>query len=63
MANAATETLSFFVNGTPEGVPPFAFIDGVTFTPDTVATPEPGTLALMGLSAIGLAALTRRRGR
>jgi hypothetical protein len=42
---SASELLSFLALGTPTGVPPFSVLDGVTLN---AATPEPGTLALLG---------------
>jgi hypothetical protein len=60
-ATNASEVLSFLAIGTPNGVPPFALLDGVSLT---AATPEPGSLALMlsGLGLIGLGAI-RSKGR
>lgn len=52
-AGAASQILSFIAVGTPNGLPPFVLLDGVSVT----ATPEPGTYALMGVGwlSIGLA--------
>ena len=59
VANNASETLSFLAGGTPNGVPPFTLLDGVSL----VATPEPGTFALIGLGllVIPIGSLYRRR--
>ena len=63
VANNATETLSFLAYGNLP-VPPFALLDGVTFTPDTVAgaVPEPATWALLilGFGLVGVSARRRR---
>ena len=60
-ANASSELLSFLAVGTPDGVPPFALLDGVSLNADSA--PEPGALMLMlgGLmSGLGLLRLKRR---
>ena len=56
-AQTANDFLSFLAIGTPDGVPPFALLDGVT----AAAVPEPATWGLMvaGLGLVGVAA--RRR--
>ncbi len=59
VATATNETLSFQAIGTPDGVPPFALLDGVTFSPDGV--PEPAAWALMLIGLGGLGAIARRR--
>jgi hypothetical protein len=63
VANNATETLSFLAYGNLP-VPPFALLDGVTFTPDTVAgaVPEPASWALLivGFGLVGVSARRRR---
>ena len=56
-AQSATDVLSFVAVGTPNGVPPFVLLDGVTVS----ATPEPATFALIGLGLIGLPMLGRFR--
>lgn len=63
VANNATETLSFLAYGNLP-VPPFALLDGVTFTPDTVGgVPEPDSWAmlLVGFGFLGIAARRRRQ--
>lgn len=48
-ATSSSELLSFLAVGTPNGVPPFALLDGVSVT----AVPEPGSLVLL-LGGLGL---------
>jgi hypothetical protein len=61
VANHATETLSFLAYGNLP-VPPFALLDGVTFTPDTVPEPASWALMLIGFGGMGVA-IRRRRAR
>ena len=58
-ATGASEVLSFLAVGTPNGVPPFALLDGVTLA---AAVPEPSTWALMlgGFAVVGFIARRRR---
>ncbi|NUU01779.1 DUF642 domain-containing protein [Herbaspirillum robiniae] len=59
-ATAATEVLSFLAKGTPpSGAPPMSLLDNVSL----VAVPEPGTLWVMAIGALALAAMTSRRRR
>ena len=66
-ATSTSETLAFLALGTPNGVPPFSLLDGVTLydisTPPPTDTPEPGAMALAaaGLAGFAGAALRRRR--
>lgn len=55
-ADAASQTLSFLAVGTPDGLPPFALLDGVSVT----QVPEASTsaAALLGIATFGI---TRRR--
>jgi len=68
VATATTETLSFLATGTPTGVPPFAFLDGVSLVAASggggSGVPEPATMALLmsGL-LVGGSVLSRRRNR
>ena len=55
IAGSATDVLSFVALGTPNGVPPFVLLDGVSVT----ATPEPSTNLLIGLGLIALPMLTK----
>ena len=59
VADATTATLSFLAQGSPQGVPPFSLLDGVSGN----AVPEPATWALMlgGLGLVGGALRSRRR--
>jgi len=59
VATSASETLSFMAVGTPNGLPPFALLDGVSLQ----AAPEPGTLALIGLGLLAIPIGSRLRGR
>jgi hypothetical protein len=58
-ATGPTEVLSFFANGGPSGVPPFALLDGVSM----MAVPEPSTWAMMliGFGGLGVDAFRSRR--
>lgn len=58
-ATATSQLLSFLAIGTPQGLPPFALLDGVTVE-DATPAPEPAALALLGL---GLAAVVFGRSR
>jgi hypothetical protein len=59
VANNATETLSFLAYGNLP-VPPFALLDGVTFSRDTVPEPASWALMLIGFGMIGNVARRRR---
>jgi hypothetical protein len=54
-ADGTSDLLSFLAVGTPAGEPPFALLDGVS----VVATPEPGTFTMIGLSLIAVACFLR----
>lgn len=51
VADATTATLSFLAQGSPQGVPPFSLLDGVSGS----AVPESATWAMMiaGLGLVG----------
>jgi hypothetical protein len=55
-ADNSSDVLSFLGQGTP-GNPPFALLDGVTFS----AAPEPATWTMMILGMGGMGAVVRRR--
>ncbi len=56
--DGANNVLSFLAVGTPEGLPPFSLLDGVS----AAAVPEPATWAMMvgGFGLVGFAARRRR---
>ncbi len=56
-ASAVTEVLSFLANGTPDGEPPIAFLDGVSMN----AVPEPSTMLLTGIGLISMIAIRARK--
>jgi hypothetical protein len=60
-ATSTTETLSFLALGTPNGLPPMVFVDGVSL----VATPEPESYTLMAIVMVlvGFLAASRRRSK
>jgi hypothetical protein len=59
VADSGADTLSFLAHGTPDGVPPFSLLDGVTFSQEG-AVPEPSTWTLMLVGVGGLGAMARR---
>jgi len=59
-ATSGSEVLSFLAHGTPEGVPPFSLLDGVTMDAQG-AIPEPASWALLILGFGATGATMRRR--
>ena len=57
--STGTEVLSFLSQGTPAGQPPVVLLDGVSLT----ASPEPQSLALVGLGLVAIPLLAQRRKR
>jgi hypothetical protein len=57
-ADGASDVLSFLAAGTPNGVPPFSLLDGVSVT---AAAPEPSSLALLATGVLGAGGMLRRR--
>jgi len=63
-ASSASQTLTFLATGGPSGLPPFALLDGVSLTdstPPPSPVPEPSTLAIVAVGALGM--IARRIGR
>ena len=56
-ASSTSEVLSFLAQGTPNGLPPVALLDGVSLT----AIPEPSSWALLALGFAGLGFAAYRR--
>ena len=56
-ATSSSEVLTFLAQGTPNGLPPVALLDGVTLN---ATTPEPGTITLMATGLIGGVGALRR---
>ncbi len=54
---STSEVLSFLALGTPNGVPPFSLLDGVSVSP----SPEPATWALFTVSFAGVGVSIARR--
>ncbi len=59
VASSATQTLSFLAYGNVP-VPPFALLDGVTVSPDTVPEPANWVMLIAGFGLVGVAARSRR---
>jgi hypothetical protein len=57
-ADGSSDVLSFLAIGTPNGVPPFSLLDGVSVV---AATPEPSSLALLATGFFGVGGLLRSR--
>jgi hypothetical protein len=57
---SSNELLSFLSVGTPNGVPPFTLLDGVSMSP-VAATPEPGSFALLLTGIAGVGGMVRDR--
>jgi hypothetical protein len=58
-ADNTSDLLSFLAVGTPNGVPPFVLLDGVTLNASGT-TPEPETLTLMATGLMGVIGFARR---
>lgn len=56
-ATAASQSLSFLAQGSPQGVPPFALLDGVSMT----AVPETSSTIMILFGVSGLCFTRRRR--
>lgn len=59
-ATGSSEVLSFLAAGTPSGEPPFSLLDGVSMS-QVVATPEPGSIAMLLTGLIAIGVIVRRR--
>ena len=61
-ATSDSQLLSFLATGGPNGLPPFALLDGVSLTPPPLpSVPVPAALPLMASGLIGLFGLRRRK--
>jgi len=61
-AQNTSEVLSFLAVGTPNGVPPFSLLDGVTMDAAS-GVPEPGTCMLLLCGLLGGIGVRRSRRR
>jgi len=64
VADSSSQVLTFLAVGTPGGLPPWLFLDGVIVkdpSPGPSPVPEPSTLAIVAVGALGL--IARRIGR
>jgi hypothetical protein len=59
-ATATSQVLSFMAVGTPAGLPPFVFLDGVAVN-QVGQVPEPGTMGLIALGLLAFPAARRLR--
>ena len=62
VAGGPTETLSFLATGSP-AVPPFALLDGVTFSQDAVPEPATWAMMLLGFASLGFVGYRRAKKR
>jgi len=53
-ATASSELLSFLAVGTPNGVPPFALLDGVSLVDPSSPAPEPEAYTLIGIGLVSI---------
>jgi hypothetical protein len=62
-ASGSNMLLSFLARGTPEGMPPFSLLDGVSLVelPNLRAVPEPGSWLLFGAACVAALLGARRR--
>jgi hypothetical protein len=56
-ASSTSETLSFLAEGTPNGLPPVALLDGVSLIPE----PANWSVILLGIAGVGAVTYRRRR--
>lgn len=61
-AQTANDVLRFLALGTPNGLPPFVLIDGISFN-EAINTPEPSSFALIGGGGLVLLWIKRRARR
>jgi hypothetical protein len=60
-ATSSSEVLSFFAQGTPNGDPPTALLDGVSLA--YIPEPDSWALIIVGVAGLGAAARSRRATR